>query len=97
MFPSTVVTVIVAVPAATPVTIPFDTVTTPSLSVLHVKALFDALLGPTVAVNVTVSPIFTLDVLVFKLTPVTGTFGFTSPAPISFHSPKPSVSEKLAS
>jgi hypothetical protein len=58
--PSTVVTVIIAVPEATAVTVPFnplaDTVATAVLLLLHVTFLLVALEGKTVAVNASVLP-----------------------------------------
>jgi hypothetical protein len=56
LLPSAVATVIVAVPAATPVTSPPLTVATLVLLVYHVTALFVALLGRTVAVSVSLPP-----------------------------------------
>ena len=56
--PSSVFTVMVAVPAALAVTTPPSTVTTAVLLLLHVTFLFVALAGATVAVSVTFSPTF---------------------------------------
>ena len=56
MPPSTVVTVIVAVPALTAVTTPSATVATASLLDIHVTALLVALSGVTVAVRANISP-----------------------------------------
>ena len=68
------VTVIVAVPAATPVTTPAVlTVATLLLLVLQVTFLLVAVLGNTVGTNVVVPPI-AIDALVGNtVTPVTGT------------------------
>jgi hypothetical protein len=72
--PSCVVTVIVAVPAATPVTRPlFDTVAMLLLPLVHVTLLFVALSGFTVAVSPSVPPTVISDVVMFNDTPVTGT------------------------
>ena len=74
--PSFVVTVIVALPAATPFTVPFaSTVATFVLLLFHVTSWFVALLGATVAVNVVVFPFVILVLVLFKLTPVTATVG----------------------
>ena len=57
-FPSTVLTVIVAVPALTPSTAPVpETVATLPLSLTQFPALFDALLGKNVGVNLTLAPL----------------------------------------
>jgi hypothetical protein len=72
--PLTVVTVIVALPAATLVTTP--AVFTVAMAVLlldQVTLLLVALVGATVAVNVVVEPTFTLAVVGNTATPVTGT------------------------
>jgi hypothetical protein len=72
--PLTVVTVIVALPAATPDTTPAElTVATAVLLELHVTLLLVALVGTTVAVNVVVEPTFTLTDVGATVTPVTGT------------------------
>jgi hypothetical protein len=52
LLPSTVVTVITVLPAATAVTVPPDTVATAGAPLLHVTFLFEALEGVMVAVNV---------------------------------------------
>jgi hypothetical protein len=71
--PSAVVTMMIAVPAATAVTIPLlFTVATPVLLLLQVTFLFVALAGNTDAMRVDVPPMFKPRVLRFKLTPVTG-------------------------
>ena len=69
-------TVIVAVPADFAVTTPFDTVATFVFELLHVTDLFVALLGVTVAVNVSLLPVSIVVDVLFKLTPVTLTVGF---------------------
>ena len=72
--PSTVVTVMVAVPFAFAVTTPFATVATAVLLLLHVTALFAALSGATVATSVAVSPAASSSTaFVFRVTPVTAT------------------------
>ena len=70
--PSTVVTVMVAVPAPTGVTLPSTTVTTEGLSLVHVTALLVALSGNTVAVRVFASPpTVSARVVGSRVTPVT--------------------------
>ncbi len=72
--PSAVFTVIVAVPAATPVTTPAElTVATEVLLLVHVTLLLVALAGDTVAVSVAVPPTDMLAVVGVTVTPVTGT------------------------
>ena len=72
--PSTVFTVIVAVPAAFAVTRPEeDTVATAVLPDDHVTFLFVAFDGATVAVSVSVSPTVSDKLLLFSVTPVTAT------------------------
>ena len=71
--PSSVVTVMVAFPAATALTTPLETVATLLLLVDQVMFLLVASLGRTVAVRVTVSPTLMLAVVLSSLTPVTGT------------------------
>ena len=56
MFPSSVVTVIVAEPGATAVTVPFDTVATSLLLLDHCTFWFSASSGYTVAFNKADSP-----------------------------------------
>ena len=74
LLPSTVVTVIVAVPGATAVTTPpSDTVATASLLVLHVMFWFVALEGVIVAMRVSVAPGSILTDVRSKDTPVTAT------------------------
>jgi hypothetical protein len=69
--PSTVVTVMVAVPPATAVTVPPLTVAT-SMSLLdQVMDLFVALAGRTVAVSVSLSPTVSVRDDVFNTTPLT--------------------------
>ena len=71
--PSAVVTVMVAVPGATAVTLPFSSTVAifPSL-VVHFTALLAALLGATVAVRVSLPPAVRAKVFLFSVTPVTG-------------------------
>src|SRR4051812_48771586 len=72
--PSTVVTVIVPVPAATAVTKPLlFTVAIDALLVLYVTFLFEALPGETVGVNCWVLPTASAAVVGLTVTPVTGT------------------------
>ncbi len=72
--PSSVFTVMVAVPADSGVTTPFATVATVSLLDDHVTFLLAALAGVTVATKVSVAPPATSDNVPWsKLTPVTGT------------------------
>jgi cytochrome b561 len=79
--PSEVVTIMVAIPALTPVTKPlFDTVATAVLLLLHVTFLFVALAGVMVGIRVSV-PLTSMAVLaLFNDTPVTGT-DLTLPPP----------------
>ena len=72
MPPSSVVTVIVAVPAATAVTVPLETVATLSSLDDQVTVLFAAVDGATVAVSVSVSPTLRSSVFLLSVTPVTG-------------------------
>jgi len=72
--PSAVVTVIVAVPAATAVTTPLvDTAAVAVLLLLHVTFLFAALEGATVAVRVSVLPTVRMADDLLRVTPLTGT------------------------
>jgi hypothetical protein len=73
LLPSAVVTVITALPADTALTVPFDTVATDVLPLLHVTLLFVALEGAMVAVNVSELPTVRESVLLFRDTPVTAT------------------------
>ena len=75
LLPSAVFTIIVAVPAAFPVTTPFDTVATFVFVLLHVTFLFVALLGVTVAVRVSLFPTSIVVDVLFRFTPVTATIG----------------------
>ncbi|MCL1838774.1 MAG: hypothetical protein FWG47_05590 [Propionibacteriaceae bacterium] len=71
--PSTVFTVIVAVPGFTPVTTPAaETLATELFEEDHARFLFVAFAGVIVGVNETAPPTLTLVVAGFKLTPVTG-------------------------
>ena len=78
--PSTVVTVMVAVPALTPVTTPeLSTVAAAALPDAQVTALLVASAGDTVAINVSVAPVALVVVALSKLTPVTAVaFTFTA-------------------
>ena len=72
--PSWVVTVIVAVPAATAVTKPLAfTLAIPLLLLLQLTFLFVALEGATVAVSCCVPPTLSVAEVGLTLTPVTGT------------------------
>ena len=74
MPPSAVVTVMVAVPGATAVTLPLpSTVATDKLSLLHVTFLLVASLGVMVALRITVPPTVRLALVLFSVTPVTET------------------------
>jgi hypothetical protein len=74
LLPSAVLTVIVALPADTPLTSPLvDTVATAVLLLLHVTALLVALDGAIVAVKVSLFPTRRLVDALFKVTPVTDT------------------------
>ena len=69
--PSLVVTVILAVPAATAVTLPSSTVATLESSDVHITALSAASAGATIAVRVNSSPILIVLVVSLSVTPVT--------------------------
>ena len=72
--PSTVLTVMVAVPSATAVTVPFaETVATAGLLLDHVTALLVAVAGATVIDSVSVLPTANGNVVLFSDTPVTDT------------------------
>ena len=72
--PSSVSTLMLAVPAPTAVTRPFaSTVATLSLSLLQVTALLVALAGSTVAVRVSVLPTVSVVLVLFSNTRLTGT------------------------
>ncbi|GHU98379.1 hypothetical protein FACS1894211_02030 [Clostridia bacterium] len=73
LLPSVVVTVIVAVPAETAVTVPFDTIATELFEDVQDIALFVALLGATVAVKVKSPPVVNVLFVSFNVTPVTET------------------------
>ena len=73
LLPSSVVTVIVAVPAATAVTTPPDTVATDVLLLIQLTVLFAALEGATAAVRVSVLPTKILADVLFRDTPLTAT------------------------
>ena len=71
LLPSTVVAVIVAVPAFSAVILPFSTVATAVLSDFHVTLLLVAFAGNTVTVREADSPTFRSSVDLFRDTPVT--------------------------
>ena len=71
--PSTVVTIIVAVPTLTPVTTPPDTIATAVLLLFHDTFWFVALEGVIVTVRFSVPPTIRLVDVLFKDTPVTET------------------------
>ncbi len=73
LLPAWVVTVIIAVPTALPVTVPLLTVATLVLLLDQFTVLFVALLGVTVAVSVSVPPTEMLVDALFRLTPLTDT------------------------
>ena len=74
-FPSLVVTVITAVPAFNPFTLPLlSTDATLALLLAHVTLLFVALLGAIVAVSFSLDPTFIVVLVLFKVTPVTAIF-----------------------
>ena len=75
--PSSVFTVIVAVPSATAVTTPLSTVAILSSELVHETVVTVAFSGATVAVNVPVVPVFKANVVGETVTAVTGT-SFTS-------------------
>jgi hypothetical protein len=78
LFPSDVVTVIVAVPADTAVTVPSSTVATLELLVVQLTVLFVALLGLTVSVRVSDPPAVKERLVLLRLTLVTGTAAATT-------------------
>ena len=59
-------------PAFLAVTLPFETFATLSLELVHVTLVFVALVGITLAVNVSVLPISRVVLFLFKVTLVTG-------------------------
>lgn len=72
--PSAVVAVIVAVPALTPVTVPSDaTAATVASLEANVTVVVVALVGVTVATNLSVALTAKLSVVLFSATPVTAT------------------------
>jgi hypothetical protein len=73
LLPSKVVTVIVALPAETALTVPPETIATALLLLLHDTFLFVALEGETVALNVWLPPTVKDRLVVLRLTPVTAT------------------------
>jgi hypothetical protein len=94
--PSVVVTVIVALPAAFPVTTPLElTVATAVLLLAHVTALFVAFVGATVAVSAPVDPTLTGRLVLFRFTLVTA-IGFTVTAQVDFFLPSVVVTVMVA-
>ena len=75
------VAVIVAMPSATAVTVPFSTVATASLLESHETVLSVALSGVTVAVSVSVSPTMSVALVLSKVTSSTATVVSPSPPP----------------
>ncbi len=75
------VAVMVAVPSATPVITPFETVATLVLLEVHLMLLLVAFDGVTVALTVTVSPVFTVTEDLLTVTPVTSTTGVGTSVP----------------
>ena len=73
VLPLWVLAVIVAVPTAFAVIVPFDTVATEELEVVQVTVLFVAFSGNTVAVAVQLRPTRRLAVLLESVMPVAGT------------------------
>jgi hypothetical protein len=73
LLPSKVVTVIVAFPAETALTVPPDTLATALLLLLHDTFLFVALEGETVALRVSLPPTVSERLDLLRLTPVTAT------------------------
>ena len=78
VFPFAVVTVIVAVPAPTAVTVPFATVATFALDVFQVKVLSIVSAGTTVAFNVSLLPLISDRLFLFNDTPDARTLTVTS-------------------
>ena len=78
VFPFEVVTVIVAVPVPTAVTLPFSTVTTAAFDVLHVRVLSVVSLGVMVAISVSLFPLTSESVVLFKVTLSARIFTVTS-------------------
>ena len=77
--PSAVVTVMAALPFATAVTTPLaSTVATPGASELQLTVWFVAVAGATVAVRLDVPPGFSVRVVRFRVTPVTGVLTVTA-------------------
>ena len=76
--PSSVVTVMVAVPPDTAVTVPFSTVATDVLFELHLTFWFVASEGRTVAVKVAVAPLTKGNSVCESVTPVADTVTVTS-------------------
>ena len=78
VLPFAVVTVIVAVPAPTAVTVPFVTIVTFVLEDAQVKVLSVVSAGATVAVKVSLLPLISERLFLFKLTPDASTLTVTS-------------------
>ena len=73
LLPSTVVIVISVVPALIPITLPLEsTIATAMLLEFHITSLLVALVGEIVSIKVFLAPAFTVKLLLFRLTPVTG-------------------------
>jgi hypothetical protein len=70
--PSEAVAVIVALPAATAATVPFDTVATEGSLVDQLTLLFEAVAGAIVAKRVSEAPVRIVVLLLLRLTPETG-------------------------
>ena len=81
--PSSVVTVIVALPPDTAVTVPFSTVTTDVLFELHLTFWFVASEGTTVAVKVSVAPISKGNSVSESVTPETGIGSVTTTSQVA--------------
>ena len=84
MFPSAVVTVIVAVPAAFAVITPFETLATLVFDEVQETFLFVAFVGATVAVRVSVPPTVKVVEVLLSDTPVTATVVLAAEIVIDF-------------
>jgi hypothetical protein len=98
--PSTVLTIMIVLPADMPVTKPLsDTVALAGEVLLHVTALFVALEGATETNRFSVSPTATESAVLFKETPVTGTStaplltGVTETAQVDLLPPSTEIAE----
>ena len=85
--PLVAVTVIVAVPTATAVTTPSETVATLSLSLNHVTVLSVASSGLTVAASFSVSPTVSVVEVLLRVTSVTATDDCTASGIVTFTTP----------